>query len=128
MVPIKRHNRYWQFIFALIPLFISIAFLPKQSVFLLILYVISLFIIIGVVPIFKKRENLWMFLLVAVTAIPINVNLIYSFVNMGYLKELNWFRIILWIFLIYCILFSIEEIVFGVITRFIWRKQYKAKI
>lgn len=32
---------------------------------------------------------------------------------------------ILWSVLIYCLLLSIEEIVMGIVTRLIWRKQYK---
>ena len=125
MVPVKKNESSFQLVFTLIPFLLSLAFSLIHSVCFLVMLVLSLFVIIGAVPIFKKRENMWMFLLVAFTSIPTNIYVIYLTLSLESFENYFSFMMVLWGILLYCILLSIEEIVFGLITRIIWRKQYK---
>lgn len=123
MVPVKKQNKYYWIAFALIPLMFSVAFVFYQSVLLTVLMIISPFVIVGTVPIFKKTQNIWMFLIVSVTVIPVNSYMICAIFSLGSLEDYNLFNKILYGAMLYCVFFSVEEILFGVITRLIWRNQ-----
>lgn len=128
MVPVKKQNKYYWIAFALIPLMFSVAFVFYQSVLLTVLMIISPFVIVGTVPIFKKTQNIWMFLIVSVTVIPVNYYMICAIFSLGSLEDYNLFNKILYGAMLYCVFFSVEEILFGVITRLIWRNQYKINL
>lgn len=132
MVPVKKQKKYdqkyYQIAFALIPLMFSVAFVFYQSVLLTVLMIISSFVIVGTVPIFKKTQNIWMFLIVSVTVIPVNSYMICAIFSLGSLEDYNLFNKILYGAMLYCVFFSVEEILFGVITRLIWRNQYKINL
>lgn len=128
MVPVKKQNKYYWIAFALIPLMFSVAFVFYQSVLLTVLMIISPFVIVGTVPIFKKTQNIWMFLIVSVTVIPVNSYMICAIFSLGSLEDYNLFSKILYGAMLYCVFFSVEEILFGVITRLIWRNQYKINL
>lgn len=132
MVPVKKqkkyYQKYYQIVFALIPLLLSVAFVFYQSVLLTVLMIISSFVIVGTVPIFKKTQNIWMFLIVSVTVIPVNSYMICAIFSLGSLEDYNLFNKILYGAMLYCVFFSVEEILFGVITRLIWRNQYKINL
>ncbi len=128
MVPVKKQNKYYWIAFALIPLMFSVAFVFYQSVLLTVLMIISSFVIVGTVPIFKKTQNIWMFLIVSVTVIPVNSYMICAIFSLGSLEDYNLFNKILYGAMLYCVFFSVEEILFGVITRLIWRNQYKINL
>ena len=49
------------------------------------LCILSLFLLVATVPLFKKRESLYMFLLVAVTGFPLNIKLAYWLISESYL-------------------------------------------
>lgn len=112
----------------LIPLQFSLAFVFYQSVLLTVLMIISPFVIVGTVPIFKKTQNIWMFLIVSVTVIPVNSYMICAIFSLGSSEDYNLFNKILYGAMLYCVFFSVEEILFGVITRLIWRNQYKINL
>lgn len=128
MVPVKKQNKYYWIAFALIPLMFSVAFVFYQSVLLTVLMIISPFVIVGTVPIFKKTQNIWMFLIVSVTVIPVNSYMICAIFSLGSLEDYNLINKILYGAMFYCAFFSVEEILFGVITRLIWRNQYKINL
>lgn len=128
MVPVKKQKKYYQIVFAFIPLLLSVAFVFYQSVLLTVLMIISSFVIVGTVPIFKKTQNIWMFLIVSVTVIPVNSCMICAIFSLGSLEDYNLFNKILYGAMLYCVFFSVEEILFGVITRLIWRNQYKINL
>lgn len=113
------------FLVSLILFIMSLSFVLSRSVFLLILECIFLFLFVWLVPMCKHRENLWMFILVAIASTPINMFLIFSFICSGWFEESVVLIKVLCIFLLYCVVFSIEEIVFGTVTRLIWKKQCK---
>ena len=128
MLSVNKGRKYIQLAFGIIPVALSVISVFKQSLILFLLTIVSLFAVVGLVPVFRKRESFWMFLLVAVAGVPENINLIFWII---YLDVLYLYFLpikIIYSLLIYFVLFSVEEIAFGVITRFIWPRQYKLKI
>lgn len=128
MFNLSSYRKYYQILFALVPMLFSIAFVLFKTVPLIVLTVVSLFVIVGAVPIFRKRENLWMFLLTAIIMIPINLYMIFAIVNLDSLSSCDLLCKILFGAVLYCVFFSVEEILFGFITRLIRKKQYKINI
>lgn len=108
-----------------IPAVLSLITVLKHSVVLLVLLIISHFIIIKFVPVFKEKENVWMFVFVAISSIPINFYIM-LLLNEWDLLFTSFFALgVLRCILYYLVLFSMEEIIMGITTRVIWRKQYK---
>lgn len=128
MFNLSSYRKYYQILFALVPMLFSIAFVLFKTVPLIVLTVVSLFVIVGAVPIFRKRENLWMFLLTAIIMIPINLYMVFAIVNLDSLSSCDLLCKILFGAVLYCVIFSVEEILFGFITRLIRKKQYKINI
>lgn len=69
-----------------------------------------------------------MFVFVAIVGLPINICLSYTLVSEELVSSGFLIGDIVWGVLLFFIFTSIEEIVFGVIARMIWKKQYKIKI
>ena len=69
-----------------------------------------------------------MFVFVAIVGLPINIWLSYMLVSEGFISSGFLIGDIIWGALLFFVFLSIEEIVFGLITRMIWKKQYKIKI
>ncbi len=69
-----------------------------------------------------------MFVFVAIVGLPINIWLSYTLVSEDIVSSGFLIGDIVWGALLFFIFISIEEIVFGLITRMIWKKQYKIKI
>lgn len=69
-----------------------------------------------------------MFIMVALAGLPINIRLSYWLVSEDVISFGFLIDKILWVAVLCCVFFSVEEIAFGIITRLIWRKQYKVKI
>lgn len=128
MVSIKDKIKYAQLMTGTVPLGLAVKFLVDQSWISLLLVAISLFVIVGTVPLFRRRENLYMFIFVAIAGLPINVGLSCWLVAEGYIVAGFLIGDIVWGMLVCCMLFSVEEIVFGVITRMIWKRQYVVKM
>ena len=81
---------------------------------------VLLLLFVKAMPICRKRENLWMFFLVAVCSVPINLSLIFRYV----LIDRTVLRLIIRP-TVYFLLLSVEEVLMGYITRTIWVRQYK---
>lgn len=127
MVSIKNKIKYAQLVTGVIPFALAMKFLIGHSWMFLLFAVISLFIVVGTVPLFRRRENLYMFIFVAIAGVPINIWMSYWLVYEGFISSGFIIGDIMWALLLCCIFFSVEEIVFGVITRMIWRRQYVIK-
>lgn len=128
MFSVNKKAGYIQLATGAIPAVLSVSFLVNESGVLLLFCVLSLFIIVGVVPLFKRRESLWMFILVAVAGAPVNIVLSNWIILEGFIDTGFLIGDILWGLLLCCTFFSVEEIAFGVVTRMIWKKQYKINI
>ena len=128
MVKVNNKQDTLQLAAGLLPLGLSLGTIFGHSWLPLIFCALSLFLIVRLLPICRRRENLSMFLLVAIAGLPLNAYLIwYAFRIELFVSELMACNVIT-AFIAFCMLFSIEEIVFGVITRFIWKRQYKINI
>lgn len=108
-----------------IPGVLSVIAVMKPSVVLFAVLFIVHFALLRLVPAFKGRESVWMFLLVAISSIPINVCVLIFANEQNYLFDSIFLLGVLRIIIYYSVLFSLEEIAMGVITRLIWKKQYK---
>ena len=128
MVPVNKKVNNIQLAAGSLPAILSTAFLINRSWLILLICILSLFVIVGVVPLFRRRESLYMFLLVAVAGLPINIRLSYWLVSNDFISSGFLVGNILWAALLCCVFFSVEELAFGVVTRMIWKKQYKIKI
>jgi len=128
MVPVNKKTNKFQLVAGALPAMLSMSSMMIQSWIMLLLCVLSLFIVVGFVPIFKRRENLYMFILVAIAGLPINIRLSYWIVEEAFFGSGFFVGDIILGTLICCVFFSVEEVFFGVITRMIWKKQYKIKI
>lgn len=125
MFHLKEKKEIIQLSSVIIPMILSVLMIITNKIIFLPFVVISLFLIVGVCPLFKKRENLWMFILVAIAGLPGNIYFSYKIVFEGIFTFENIFLDIITFVVMIFIFFSVEEIVFAVITRLIWKRQYK---
>lgn len=110
---------------SLLPISMSIVGAIKHSTISIILLSITLLIAVALTPWAKKRENTWMFLLVAVSGIPVNIVLIRWLFKLS-IFESHFFLLTLFRGVaMYIMLLSAEELILGVVTRIIWKNQYK---
>lgn len=107
-----------------IPLIFSALSVVMQSFSLLIVSILMHFVVLCVVADFRHNENIWMFIMVAVSMIPINIFLLLFLSNCEMLFYSEGFINILKYMLCYISLFCIEESAMGTVTRLIWKKQY----
>ena len=108
--------------FALLPLALSTAGALRDSPLLMALTVPLLFVMVGVLPFCRKRENLYMFVYASVALIPVNIRL--SALPSDVLSDGKLLLVIERIIICF-MLMAAEEIVLGLIARRIWRRQYK---
>lgn len=85
---------------------------------------LSLFVLVALLPFCHRRENLWMFIFVAIFGLPINIYLSKECTPLLFGDDSS-IELFCYSALVFFVLFSIEEIVFATITRIIWRRQYK---
>lgn len=114
-----------------LPIVISIASAHYKMLWLIPVAVISMFVLVGTLPFCRKRENLWMFVLTAFGSIPVNWFILTNFEiwkNVLYSGGEN--RILTKIVIVeyMMVLTGVEEIILGLLTRMLWRKQYKLYI
>ena len=108
------------------PFAVAVISAYHRSFWLVMTTVILMFVVVGVLPVTRKRENLWLFVLCALCGIPINLFLIreypvWEIMTAG--SENRVFRLLamMEVFLIYT---SIEEVIVALVGRRIWKRQY----
>jgi hypothetical protein len=120
-VSVKR--RLWILI---IPVILSWDAVRLHSLILMVLAVLAHFGALRLTPVCKRRESLWMFLLVALSTIPLNLHLLAEYGDLvGVSRNSGIIALSLLSIIWYDVLLSVEEIIMGIITRLIWKKQYK---
>ena len=111
-----------------VPFVFSVLAVIKHSVVMFILFILVHFLILKITPAFKHCENIGMFVIVAFSSIPVNFYIFKLLIDMELLFDsflvINILRGVLY----YIVLLSIEEVIMGILTRWIWRKQYKFTI
>lgn len=114
----------------LIPLIASTFYYFTGKNYMLIISVISLFLLVAFLPVCEKRENLWMFVFSSVSLLPANIRFS-VLISKWAEEELYWdsaFMKIIITLLALHILFCMEQIILGFITRLLWRRQYKVEV
>lgn len=114
----------------ILPMLTSILSVYYNALWLIPVVVILIFMLIGTMPICRKNENLWMFVLTGFCSIPINVFLLTKFnVWMDYLYNGSGkVHMIVLIIGYTIVLTGMEELVLGLLTRVLWKKQCKLYI
>lgn len=117
--------------FNIMPFLVSLRALIFRTFWLVVVTVITIFVMVAVLPFCRKRENLWLFVLVAVCAIPINIfllteypiwtYLVYSDSGKGVLYHLAFLGSML-------VAVGVEEVVISVVGRKLWRRQVNFNI
>ncbi len=93
-----------------------------------VISVILIYLFVGICKICRKRESLWVFILVALIMIPFNIYMIRSILSyVGNYTDIRWFVKLAICPLLYIVIFCIEEIILGIIGRLIWKRQYVLK-
>lgn len=114
----------------MIPLIISILFYFTGKPYMLITSVIFLLLLVAFLPVCEKRENLWMFVFSSVSLLPANIRFS-VLVSHWAEKILYWdsafMKIIVFLLALH-ILFCMEQIILGFITRLLWQRQYKHNV
>lgn len=110
---------------SLLPISLSIVGAIRHSPILIVLMPIALLISVALTPWARKRENICMFLLVAVSGVPVNIIVIRWLLGLSFFEThffvLAFFRSVA----LYLMILSMEELILGVVTRMIWKNQYK---
>lgn len=115
---------------AVIPLIVSAIYYFTGKTYMLIISVISLFLLVAFLPVCEKRENLWMFVFSSVSLLPANIRFS-ILISQWAEEELYWdstFMKIIIFFIALHILFCMEQIILGFITRLLWQRQYKVEV
>lgn len=90
--------------------------------FNIVLGIIILLIVIKSVPFMKSNEGVWLFFISMIAVIPFNIKLVYIIVSL-YMTEFLLITKVLCGVLMYLCIFSIEEIMLGIVSRLFWPKQ-----
>ena len=92
---------------------------------------VSLFFLVSVLPVCRRRESLWISVLTPAVSAPLN----YMFIREYMALLLPWetegiFGLIRWAFILFYILIltSMEEVLAGIAGRVIWRRQRRLRI
>ena len=90
-----------------------------------VLSVLTLILLILLLPVCRKRENLWMFVMASITLLPINirVGMVAAETAVKFLSETKFLYIcalLLTISIVYCL----EQLFLGIIIRLLRGRQY----
>lgn len=116
----QKINYYWPI---LIPLTFSIATVYFESLIILGLFLLSIFAVLKFNMLYMFNENIWGFIIVAISFVPINYYIVFgAYEHVEGNLPLAIYTVS--INLVFCILlFCAEEIIIGTVIRLIWRRQ-----
>lgn len=107
-----------------IPTILSSLAACYTSIIIFIITIIIMFLMLKI-QMFKHRENLWIFVIATFATFPVNILIVKIIVQSDFLDYNSMLTNIFSGFVIYAVLFAVEQIILGVATRLIYRKQYK---
>lgn len=110
---------------SLLPISLSIVGAIRHSPILIVSMPIALLISVALTPWARKRENIWMFLLVAVSGVPVNIIVTRWLLGLSFFETHFFVLAFSRSVALYLMLLSMEELILGVVTRMIWKNQYK---
>ena len=106
------------------PMLLSAIATRYSSIILCAITMLGIFIMLKL-PVFRYRENLWMFVIATFATIPVNIRLLKLLSDFSLFEYNSKFTSVFGYFVIYAVIFAIEQIALGIITRLFFRKQYK---
>lgn len=112
----------WQYFLLAFPFALAIIAAFKASPIISIIAMALVFFDVVILPVCKNNQNAYMFFLTAVTATPINIRIIIHFIGNRESVPERLISVLVGL-LAYFMLFSIEEIIMGIVTRFLFPKQ-----
>lgn len=117
---IREINYYWPI---LIPLAFSVAAVYFESLIIFGLLVLSVFAVLKFNMAYMLSENIWGFIIVAISFIPVNCYIISHAYE--HLAESNTLAVCMALLdaIFYVFLFCVEEIILGTVIRLLWRNQ-----
>lgn len=101
----------------------SLAAVEYRSVIGALAVIALHFLLLKIIPIFRKRESVWMFIFVIFSTAPFNLYVLRALNDFSSFFDNSFLLGLIECVVYYAIMFSIEEIAMGVVTRFFWRKQ-----
>lgn len=112
----------WQCFLLAFPFVLAIIAAFRASPIISIIAMALVFLDVVILPVCKNNECAYMFFLTAVTVTPINIRLIIHFLG-DCESALEILISVLVGLLAYFMMLSIEEIIMGIVTRFLFPKQ-----
>ena len=126
MLHLKRIMAAIQVCLTMLPAGIALYAATTKSVLFAFLSIAAVFIVVAILPLCRRRESIWVFFILFLTATPLNVTIIIEILTSWLFEDSLILTNILRGGLFYLIALSIEELACGFFARLIWRKQYKA--
>ena len=114
-----------QLLIGLIPVVISVIAVRLDSVPCALAAPVAVFIIVAIVPLYRHRESVWVFLFIFLTMFPLNRVAILLLCDSILFEEAMPLTTFLSGLLMFLIFSGIQELVCSVIARLIWKRQYK---
>ena len=113
-----------KFIMLLIPLLTSWLSWSFGLYFLYFVSYILAFLCIGLCRYCRRHESIWLFVLAGLSSVPMNIK-ISLYISMLFIdsSHASFILVLLMFLLTYAIIFSLLEIVLGIVGRMIWRDQ-----
>ena len=123
-------SRWLQPAFLLIPFLLSVCFYRTGSWPALAAAVGFLFLLVAILPVCRKHENLWMFLFSSIGLLPANIRiaLLSTYWIMDAIFIDTTFFCVTCFLVILHVLFCVEEILLALPVRLAWRRQYKVNV
>ena len=128
MLLLKRIMTAIQLCLMMLPVGIALYAATTKSVLFALLSIVAVFIVVAILPLCRRRESMWIFFILFLTATPLNVTMIFEILTSWLFEDSLILTNILRGGLFFLISLSIEELACGFFARLIWRKQYKATL
>lgn len=108
---------------------LSICFIRFAVVVRVLLYGIALLVAVGTMPLCKKRETQWLFVLNIPAGIPLNICMVIQLMRSDWLEAgVPIIGDIVRGVILYLVLLSIEQIVMAAVSRMIWKEQIQGNM
>lgn len=94
----------------------------------ILMWIVSMFVTVGCTHCCRWYESMWLFVFTAITGLPLNIVLAWKFTDIGFFyPAFAWVGEILLGVQFFLMFISYEEIIIGLLGRFIWKKQKNLK-
>lgn len=115
-----KDNKYiYELLWFLIPLAMAMMFVRVESFVFAALAVLVALLLVLALPLCRSRENMWALIVTSFVTLPINIKGIFMACDALYLDLFSSFATVTIAILLLFILYSVEQIIFGVAIRVI---------